>query len=429
MNWVGRIANAIESIGASTARPNLRNFIGEVDAENDPRQAALNKDQFVAEQSYFSVKIAEMRLAEAGRYFSEFLPMCSCFLRYTYGRSQKTLPFFLGNEFIKSQLGGSAKDAPQNIQFKNVYIVQNVPMKSDNLLMYSALCRVADSKFARSMLDFLSDTASTLGGAAVGSAVKTGVDLTKSLATLLGSDDITTRFGMLNGSILDTSGYRMLAGVTAADLKDEALVVSKGQLVRKVNGTDTTLDDVDYLVLALEYKKTLVDAAFAGVSTLPFHAKFDEVRTKLVNGDKDGARAALKPLLVDVVTSPDLTEADRLAIHGAYQASFDDWAKAVGGPSAGGNTMGVNGSSSDLGDKLVDYKGPAAKLVEAARVGMHDTKERADRRTNLRDQAAVTASLGRRAAAISDEAFKTVASEHDLSRASLALLSASLEIA
>jgi hypothetical protein len=422
MNWVGTIKKAIGSIGEATARPNARNFTGEIDAVNDPAPEAVNKDAFKPEQSYFSVRIADMRLAEASRYFVDFIPMCSCFLRYRYGRTQMTLPFFLGNEFIKSGLGGnSSAESGKNIQFKDIYIVQNVPVKADNLLMYAALCRVKDSGFARGMLDFLADTAGTVGGATVGAAVHTGVDLTKRLAVLMGADGVETRFGMLNGRMLDKSGYRMMAGVAAKDLNEDDLTIENGQLRRK-SGANQTIDDVDYLVLAVEYRKTLVDPDFAQVSTLPFHARFDEVRTKLINGDKAGAADALKPLLVDVATSPDVTEADRLGLTAAYRGAFDQWADA--------NKLSLQSGSavSALQDKLGAFEGSGASLVESARVSLIEARDDGKQLPDLNDEKAVRKSLARRAAAVGGAALADNASEGDLSAAASALFSAAFEV-
>src|SRR5262249_4814163 len=143
---------------------------------------------------------------EAGRYLVEFVPMCSCFLQYTYGRTRRTVPFVLGSETISAGLGKEGpKDAARNIQFKDVYVVRNAPVKPDDLLLYAALCRFKDSGFARSLVNLLSDAVSSVGGPIAGAIGKATVDLTGRLATVLGADGVETRFGMLNGSALEVS--------------------------------------------------------------------------------------------------------------------------------------------------------------------------------------------------------------------------------
>jgi hypothetical protein len=257
MGWLGNLKLAANAAGELAAKPNVRNFLGKVEMDvggQDDRYDFMKGDIFSPEKSYFSVRVVEMRLAEAGRYFLEFIPMCSCFLRYTYGRAQRTVPFVLGSEVISANLGKDVpKNAARNIQFRDAFIVRNVPVKADNLLMYCALCRITDSDFARGLLDLLSDTAASVGGPAVGAIAKTGVDLTKRLGSLLGADGVETRFGMLNGNALDRSGYFVFAGAPSADLKAGELVMREGQLVRQQAGQPATpIDDIDYVVIGLE---------------------------------------------------------------------------------------------------------------------------------------------------------------------------------
>jgi hypothetical protein len=332
MSWTGLLKRVGEA-GNPTARPNLRTFFGKIehaDPNSDPLRGATKGDSFKPEGSYFSVRIVEMRLAEAGRYFIDYVPMCSCFLRHTYGRTPRTIPFVLGTETIATGLGQNVpKGGARNIQFKDVDVARNVPVKADNLFMYTALCRFKDAGFVRGLLDLLSDAAGAVAGPAVGSVAHAGVDLTKRLGTLLGADGVETRLGMLNGNALDTSGYRVFAGVPASDLSTQELAMRDGQLVRRRDdGSEATVDDIDYIVLAVEHRATLVEENFGQVSILPFHTNWDVVRTKLLEGDKDGADGVLRRLLIEVATSPDVTEADRLNLIACYRGAFDQWAAA-----------------------------------------------------------------------------------------------------
>jgi hypothetical protein len=330
MNWLGQLKFAAEI----TSKPNIRNFSGSVlpeNVENDAHQYATKGDVFLPERSYFSVRIVEMRLAESGRYFTEYIPMCSCFLRFTYGRNQRTVPFVLGSETISAGLGKNLdKNSVSNIQFNDVYIVRNVPVKADNVVLYAALCRFKDAGFARGLINLLSDAAAVAGGPVVGAAVRAGADLTNRLGSLLGADDVETRFGVLTGNALNTSGYRVFAGTPASMLSEDELAMRDGKLVRRESGQPTaSIDDIDYLVIALEYRSSLVDDSFGQVSILSFHEHWEEVRARLLRADKSRAVEALQDLLVQVAASPDVTESDRLALIASYQGEFDKW-MAVG---------------------------------------------------------------------------------------------------
>jgi outer membrane lipoprotein SlyB len=326
VNWIGKLA----AIGQVAAVPNVRNFYGSVvpgNAADDAYFHATKGDRFEPEKSYFSVRIVEMRLAEAGRYFTEFVPMCSCFVRFTYGRAERTVPFVLNSETVSKGLGTNVpRNSVSKVTFSNIYILRNVPVKADNAVMYAALCRFKDAGFARGLLNLLSDAAAVVGGPVIGAAVKTGVDLTNRLGALLGADDVDTRFGILTGNALNTSGYRVCAGTPSSTLSVGELAMHEGHLIRREPGQpDASMDDIDYLVIGLEYRATLMDENFGQISILPFHARWEEVRTKLLRNDKGGAGDALRELLVEVAASPDVTEAGRLALITSYQGEFEKW--------------------------------------------------------------------------------------------------------
>jgi hypothetical protein len=425
MSWFGWLGKAKEDVDRLATRPNARNFAGKVTLGQSAygnEDAAVKGDRFRPERSYFSVRVAEMRLAEAGRYFTDFVPMCSCFLRYSYGRGQRTLPFVLGSETISAGLGQAADPrAARNIQFQDIYVVRNVPVKADNLTMYTALCRFKDSGFARNLLDLVADTAGIAAGPVIGAAARTGVDLTKRLATLLGTDGVETRFGMLNGNALDESGYRLFAGAASDELGVAELGIKDGRLLRRRDGVEATVDDADYLVLALEYLPTLVDEDFAQISILPFHGRFDEARTKLLGNDRAGADAALRQLLIDLATSPDVSEADRLALIASYRGAFDQWADAAGGRA---KTMGAGGVPMFARFPTV-AKPEVIALLQAARAETVATDGRLRRDgIGLSDAAPdnIRGALAKRALAVNRALAHNNATDSALAGASSALL-------
>ncbi|MCK1396498.1 hypothetical protein [Bradyrhizobium sp. 1] len=334
MNWSFSLVESLKALGGATARPTVRNFWGTLTPDassNDPMLEYLKGDPFVPERSYFSVRIAEMHLAEAGRYFVDFLPMCACFLKYTYGHSSREIPFVLSLDRIKAALGANAdKMQARNVEFNDVYVVRNVPVKADNLTMYSALCRFNDTGFAQGLLSLVSDVSSVVAGPVAGPVIKTGVDFAGRLATLLGADGVETRFGMWAGSALKKSGYTVALAASGNVAADE-LSISEGRLMRRVKGAAAEpINDVDYLVMALERRETLVDANFAQVSILPFHETWNAVRSQLLQSDTAGAKKTLQDLVVQVSSSPDVTEADRFAIISTYLGECEKWATLGG---------------------------------------------------------------------------------------------------
>ncbi|KVL96221.1 hypothetical protein [Burkholderia stagnalis] len=349
--------------------PNRRNFDcrfrGE-EGSKDPRAERLRGDPFVPEASYFSIRIVEMRMAEAGNYVSTYLPMCSCFLRYRYGTDEREVPFIVGYDTIRGLLGkcNTSKGAG-NIAFTNAYVVRDVPVKAGGLTMYAALCRVSDSTFARGMLDLIGDTVAAIGGPAVGLVASTGINMTKRLGALLGSDGVTTRFGLYDGDALVESGYRVLAG---AGLDAARFEMKDGQLRRtNAHGELTPVDDVDYLVVAFEHRKTLLDQPFGTLAHLPFHAKWTELAKKLVKGETASAEDDFRLLKAEIVASPDLVEADRLGLVTTYVAQFEAWRNGQAGiPTVRAGGESLSADLSDRADSLGSDRETVALLLRTA---------------------------------------------------------------
>jgi hypothetical protein len=396
-----------------------RNFCGDLvpaDPAGDPRYDAVKGDLFEAGQCYFSVRLVEMRLAQAGNYVAAFLPMCCCFLRYTYGGSPREVPFIVGYDLIRSALGSrdptangatsgttsgavdGAQSGSQHIEFKNIYIVRDAPLMGNGVVLYVALCRLADNSFTRGMLDLVADAAGMIGGPAAGLVAHAGADMTKRLGKLLGAQGVTTRFGIYDGDALRASGYRVFAGAGAEALQASELSIDGGQLrSKRANGETATIDDLDYLVVAFEYRKTLVGDAFGANSTLPFAASWNRVKQGLLAGGTMAADEPFKRLMTDIAVSYDLIEADRIVLIQTYLAQLDQW-KALAS-AASGATNAVRST----------YTGPsvAASLGAAAQDRMTSAKVR-----ELLNEA--SAQIGRKAGtptvdALSEEALSTKA--------------------
>lgn len=413
-----------------------RNFVGDInpaDPGADLKYDLVKGDKFRPERSYFSIRMVEMCLAEAGNYISSYLPVCSCFLSFTYAGEQRSVPFIVGYETVREKLG---KDAPrggaQNVDFTNIYIVENVPVKADGLTMYSALCRVSDSGFARGMLDLLSDVAGVVGGPTIGTAVRTGVDISKRLGSLLGADGVTTRFGTLDGAALGSSGYRVFAGAPEGKIDIEELIMEHGQLLQTMaDGSRVPLADIDYLVVACEYRETLIDDAFGLVSVLPFHKQWEVVREKLLAGDS-AVDEAYKKLVIEVGRSPDLIEADRLALLTAYRSQVDIYRDASRASALRGTARrGTDEKGISVRLKSVEsYHGKEiiAPLLRSVALAMAEQGERIERREDTAKEALSNSALGQTANSLLQSKALSQADTSAISLAAMQVLAAAVDV-
>lgn len=360
--------------GAGALLPTVpagRNFYAEIEPPGaSPALAAgLDGAAFVPGQCYFSLRLVEMRLCDASNYLSQFLPLCTFFLRYGADGARREIPYIVGYDLIQQALGAAAPQAgASRVAFRDVYVARNVPYASDGLEMYAALCRFADSSLSRGILDFVSTAVTMLGGPVGGAIVKTGESLLTPLAKLFGTDGVSVRFGVYDGDALRRSGYRVLAGADSQD-RLSGLQLVDGVLHRqKDGGKPEPVNDVDYLVLAFEQRTTLGADMFAAATALPFHHLWKDVSKALIGNDATAASAAYQSLLIAVAESPMLIDADRFALLTAYAAQRGAWEAAS--ERSGLRTRSGGKSLATAMTDRVNARGkadPVADLLKAAK--------------------------------------------------------------
>ncbi|ADP13624.1 hypothetical protein AXYL_00264 [Achromobacter xylosoxidans A8] len=373
---IGDLGTSADGVGALMATvPAGRNFYAEIDPPPGGAaagEAGLNGEAFIPGQCYFSVRMVEMRLTDAGNYIAAFLPLCAFFLRYTEAGAQREIPYVVGYDAIQQAMGAAApQSGAGRVVFRDVYIARNVPYNSDGLEMFAALCRFSDSSLTRGILDFVATTVSMFGGAVGGAVVKAGEGLLKPLSKLFGTDGVSIRFGVFDGLALRRSGYRVLAGTDSQD-RLQGLQLVDGVLHRQ-NGSGglEPVNDVDYLVLAFEQRATLGEDMFSAAAALPFHRKWTETTTALLSDNAVAARAAFQSLAVDIAGSPLLIERDRFALLAAYSSEREKWkARKKSLKSAAGDGKGQNIASAvaDRQKAAAARNSPVAQPLDAARL-------------------------------------------------------------
>ena len=310
------------------ARPTERKFYRPMAKDrvfDDPKPEAVGGEIFAPEASYFSIRIVEMYLQNAGEYFRNFLPMAVTLSEFSRGGQSRALPFFLNNDRLKEALGTAAQGVAP-IQMQNVYALRHVPVNADGLSLFCGLFRVAHQDFAAALFDLLAE----IGGYLTGGQ---GTDVAKMvygrLGKIVGMEGVEFRFGQLDGSSLDHGcGYRIFAGQPprASDLEDLAMVAGRLQH-RDARGACRAVTEFDYCVIAVE---RLQSRATTGLlTTLPLHQHWVAAIPHLTANRIEDAEATFGRLQSEILLSPDLTEEDRLIAIAIYQKKWADVAASI----------------------------------------------------------------------------------------------------
>jgi hypothetical protein len=290
---------------------------------------------FVPEASYFSINLVDMRLAEGGKYFVSFLPMGVCVAEYTYGAERRRVPLVLSNEAVKQMLG-NAGGQPGQVQFANMPVVRRTPFKQDNLALFVGLFRMPYDDVARSVLQLAADVSSELGGAAIGAGTKVAAKLYDSVADIFKLKTVQPRFAFLNGMALTNSQYLLVSGSLPTGLQASDLVVKDSRL-RLRRDVNAQLPAFDYCLLSIEQTDSLFASSDLTSATgmlrtlagLPFHQRWGVVRSMLAQRKVKEADEALLNLKAEVISSPDLTEEDRLVAVGGYDVAYTHYEQVL----------------------------------------------------------------------------------------------------
>lgn len=413
-------------------RPRLRQIYTPVAAPGEPPSSS-----FIPERSYVTIRIRELRLAEAGALLNDYLPMCTCFLREGAGDAARTMPFVIGAEMIRSGLGANApRDAGRNLAIHDMELVRHLPVRGQGLTLYSSLCHFKDDSVARGLLGFAAEAAKAVGGEGLAAPVRMAGDLTGKLQTLLGSGGVETRFARLDGDPLRQSGHYLLAA--SSEGIDGALSVRDGIVYQGDGAAARPLENVDYLLLEFGHLETLASEDLAFVSHLPFHKRYEQVEQEIIKSQGQRSPVAddlMIKLQQEIFASPALVARDRFSLTQIYLAARQKLESSFKNQFAAGEKF-------DAGTILWERERKAStpkvgRLIAAARGGLGqalrtERKAPAGTPTTMQDFAAIAAAV--RAAGLPedlpDNLFDLSEADRDikLEAANLALETASLAL-
>jgi hypothetical protein len=315
---------------------------------------------FVPEASYFSVRLVDMRLAEGGRYFLDYLPLGVCVAEYTYGTDRRRSPVVLNNELVKQMLG-DASSQPGHVRFTNIPIVRRAPMKHDNLGLFVGLFRMPYTDVAHSILRLAADVSEEVGGSVLRAGTDIAVKLYDRVADIFSLNTVQPRLAFLDGMALSSSGYLLVAGPLPPNITAHDLVVDGSQLRLRGDPKRQALNGFDYCLLAIEQQESLFTPAenespstmLSSLASLPFHGRWRSVSSWLAQRKTAEAEDALLTLRAEVVASPDLTEEDRLIAIGGYDVAYTQYEQALLGKSRSLATRGFRSGTPVAGLKAL----------------------------------------------------------------------------
>jgi len=324
--------------------------------ENDPFQDLVKGDPFEPGGCYFGVRLAGLHLVDARRLATDVLPLCVCLADFTYDGQPRSVPFSIGPDVLRQRLSHAGVDAkateakPAWVELADLRVVKPAPVNADNLSIYAGLFSVPGDDFIKTLLNVVGNIGSAVGaGAAIGPGLKVAETVYGSFGTLLGMDRVRQEVAALNGAVLTDSGYLLVANAPPEIADPSTLRVVNGRLHWPKGGEKNgqMVTDFDYCLLAIEYLKTLVEPA-SGIAPVLFNEPWKAVMSTVGARQSEAAADAYDRLQAAIMTSPDLIEADRVALLGGYLTLYEKYLAIKGLKSAERGT-----AATGIADRLV----------------------------------------------------------------------------
>jgi len=336
---------------------------------------------FDMQASYFTLRLAEMRLRSDRIGLRQYVPVCLVVADYFYNGAYLSMPFVVSNDQLRSAVDKVLKDGrPLPIELFDTLVVGPTPVRAPEIGLFVGLFRMKRSDGADILLDVMGE----LGKGAGLSALTAGLPLAKTVydgvKRLFGLADVDFLFGTRFGFKFDqdggeaptlSSGYLSYSSLPKADAGTKPFAVRERRLKRMTqDGADSQVTDCDYALLSVEHT-----ARRASFEDLPFHARFIALQKKLFENPERDWKQDWLPLLSAIRTSPDLTRPDTTVALASYRAQIDEEVQLAkgdapaeithrdGAASIGGWLMKAGTAAS--GTRGVD-PGEAARTHEAA---------------------------------------------------------------
>ena len=266
---------------------------------------------------YFQVRLNEMFLSHARRWFVEYEPMVFVGSEFIYDRAETAVPVVVGPSLL-DRFG--KQDVPAGMVFENTRVAGMHPYRGGRLAISVVVYRIPREDYARRLLGLVERTAEALDfSTALAAYTRIAGALVEGVEALTGLGKAAPVIGHRREIDPDAGdalhpGYFALVDAEEGSLDPATLWVREGRLhVGRTRDAAVPYREADYILYSIASTAERSD-----VSTLPFYPQWEHVQREAAVPTDDAwksAKANMLALYQSLVLAPDLTpaHAERLA--------------------------------------------------------------------------------------------------------------------
>ncbi len=330
-----------------------------------------------AGQDYFRIWLNEMWLGDDRHWLRDVYPVVHSMVTLNYGAQTVELPYVAGPLNMK---GVSLPNLGKTISL-NHKLTTLLPFNGGTVEFEAGLLAIPGKDVVGSLLKVLGDFASLIVVPQLSGAIPVAEKVSSGLQEIVNPSQGSLHLGLhqtfagKGGPRQLTPGYHMVIQAQSGSIDTKKLWVVNDRLQYGTSAADSSpLSGYDYMLLQIETTSERDDwGSFTSVET-PFNAAIQALSLH----DESTAQVHLQTAKMVALTSPDLTQVDRLRVIDAIDKKFSDMKKAL-------TTKGPKAPSDPKAKKAPAEAEPirvSTDVMEFIKMGMGDLhgEERQERR-------------------------------------------------
>ncbi len=289
--------------------------------------------RFVADASYFEIRLSQMHLRDQREYWNGYLPLGALVAEFPFAGKPRSVPMVLGPERLT---GGQSTG--ERVDYYNMRVVGPSPYLGVEVKLFAGLFRLQTTNWARRALSVLEAVTATFDPTRLSSFVHMSGAVVDQVEKLLGMDEVELRLAFERGYSAPSSDCRWSGEppITVMHPRFEVLVRTSARHLGDADRSqfwvrDGTLfhgaapgqllpfQDADFMLLRVDSLERREDYA-----TLDFHRDhWDKVADYVWQGCNRAAKDELVLLGASLARSPDVTDSHREVLLALYKARFN----------------------------------------------------------------------------------------------------------
>jgi hypothetical protein len=294
-----------------------RRFYARVPDDHVRDQGAAPVD-FVPDEAYFEIRLAEMHLRDKREYWAGYLPFAIVVSDFLYDGAARRVPFFVGNRIlgeIEHDIGAG------RVEYLNTRVAGPIPYLGDDVGLFVGLFRAQIDDLAKGLFDLVDSVVGVFDIGQVSAYLGLARAVTDRLADLLDIRAVQLRLGTREEIPAGTfrSGYLAYVNCPDTELDGRRLWVRDGRLLHGARqDAARAYTEHDFCLVQITHRTERGD-----YRKLPFHRLWTEAKRLVAQDKVEQADALLPRLMEELAASPDFTTADRFNLQLLFKSNYE----------------------------------------------------------------------------------------------------------